>query len=120
MEAPSWKQQLAVASLVAIFAGFVVRLLIPGYFTAAGLPAAAPFGVASFAVYAAFFLPFLWWRSPIGYIGAVIVGIIALVGQLAQAGPLVEAAVESYIVIIPHIVFALLLIGASVLAWRDG
>ena len=117
MEAPRWKHQLAVASFVAILAGFVVRLLIPDFFS--DLPPAAPFGVASFAVYSAFFLPFLWWRTTIGYVGGVVLGVIGLV-QVLLIGAMVASAVETYIIIIPQVVFALLLIGASVLAWREG
>ena len=108
---------------MAFLAGKLVYLLIPGFTSLPGESPATPFAVGFDFLLAAFFLPFLWWRTTVGYVGAVIVGILALGGQtlsliaVSAAGAL---AGELYIIIIPQFVFALLLIGSSVLAWREG
>ena len=129
MEAPSWKHQLVLASYLAVLGGLVLRLLIPEYIEAPGLMPSTPFNLALIIVVALFFLPVLWWRTPVirmgdGYSGVyvpgVIVGILAIVGEAVAIGAVVESAVESYIIIIPHFIFAVLLIVSSVLAWREG
>jgi hypothetical protein len=99
---------------MALLAGYVVRFLVPGL-----LPESA-FIMALAVVLAAFILPFLWWRTAIGYAGGVILGVVTIGGWLSGAGALLESAVDSSIFIVPHFVIALLLIGGSVLAWREG
>lgn len=102
-----------------LLAGGVVRFLIPGLFSASGLEPGAPFVTDLLLVLGVFFLPFLWWRTAIGYVLAVILGILTIYGQAVATQVLSEWRVESYYIIIPHFVFALLLIGSSVLAWRE-
>ena len=122
MEAPSWKHPLAVASLVYIIATSFARFLIPGFFSTPGLVSEASFGVAFLVALDAFFLPLLWWRTTAGYVGAVVMGIIAFVGNAAAVTAIAAEGALSLgigLVIIPSFVFSLLLIGASVLAWRE-
>ena len=119
LEAPSWKHQLALASFLGLLASFVVRLLIPVYLEAIG--PTLQFFIALGVVVMSFFLPFLWWRTTNGYINAVIAGIIGVatsVGGLIRV-PAGELPVESYLILIPALLFSLLLIGSSVLAWRE-
>ena len=122
MEAPSWKHQLAVASLVFIVAMTFARYLIPGFFSTPGLASEASFGVAFIVALDAFFLALLWWRTTVGYVGALVMGSISFAGDtaaiIAIAG---EGAltVGIGVVIIPTFVISLLLIGSSVLAWRE-
>ncbi len=124
MEALSWKQQLAVASFVAVLASLVMRFLIPGFFSTPGLASEAPFNVGLVFVLGAFFLPLLWWRTTVGYVGAIILGILGLGAATTEAIEFADAGALSgellYTIIIPTYVFALLLIGSSVLAWREG
>lgn len=129
MEAPSWKHQLVLASYLAVLGGLVLRLLIPEYIEAPGLVPWAPFNLTLIIVVALFFLPFLWWRTPVrqigyGYTGVYVlgflVGILAIGGEAQAIAAVVESAVESYIIIIPHFIFAVLLIVSSVLASREG
>lgn len=116
----SWKQQLAVASLVALPTGLVVRLLIPAYF--ANLDPGVPFEVGLGVVLGFFFLPFLWWRSRVGYVGAVLVGILGVVSEARAVAAIAAADAllgEFYLIIVPTFVFSVLLVGSSVLAWRE-
>lgn len=118
MEATSWNQQAALASLVAVIVGFVAGLLIVDF--SALNPAAGP-TVALTIVLGGFFLPFLYWRSTMGYVGAVIVGFLALMNQGFAIADVAAGNLpgEIYINIVPELIFALLLIGTSVLAWRE-
>ena len=120
-EAPSWKQQTALASYLAVLAGFITRLLVPDYISAP-LPAGIPFIAASFTVLFAFFLPFFWWRTTVGYVFGILAGVATVVIWTGATGHVLDGVlpVESYIIIIPGFVFALLLVGSSVLAWREG
>lgn len=121
MEAPSWKQQLAVASFLAVLVSLVVRLLVPGYVEPIGI--AAQFVIAVAAIVFAFFLPYLWWRTMVGYVGGVVFGIV---GVVTSAGTLItrvapgELPGESSSILVPALIFSLLLILGSVLAWREG
>ena len=125
MEDPSWKHQLAVASFVAILGGLVLRFLIPDYFFIPGLAPdrGGAFGIGLFAVLFVFFLPYVWRGTVVGYGGAIILSIIVLIGNtvetvgIAGAG---ELSLGVSFVVIPTYIFALLLIGISVLAWREG
>ncbi len=110
---------------MALLANLVVRFLIPDYFSTPGLPPVngGAFGVGIFVVVLFFFLPLLWLRPAVGYVGAIILGILVLIPQtmeivgVAAAGALSQGIV---LVFVPTYVFALLLIGSSVLAWREG
>lgn len=121
MEAPSWKQQLALASYLAVLAGFVARMLVPEYIGNPGFSPAIPYNLAAGIAVGAFFLPFFWWRTTIGYVAGIILGIATVVTWTGAIASVVDETLplESYIMIIPGIVFALLLIGSSVLAWRE-
>lgn len=123
MEAPSWKQQLAVASLVALIAATVARYLIPGFFSTPGLVPEAAFRVSLFLTLYAFVLPLLWWRTTAGYVGAMIMGILSLVGQTAAVLAVAAAGALSTdyfgTLVIPTYILALLLLFGSALAWRE-
>lgn len=121
MEAPSWKQQLAVASFLAVLVQLVVRLIVPDYVEHSG-PETSYF-IAGAVIVVAFFQPFLWWRTTVGYIAGVIFGIfvvatsaIALITLVAPG----EIPAEGAFILYPALIFGLLLIGGSVLAWREG
>ena len=111
---------MVLASYLAVLGGLVLRLLIPVYIEAPGLVPSAPFNLALGVVVGLFFLPFLWWRTTVGYVLGVIFGILAIVGEAPAIAAVVESAVESYVIIIPNFIFAVLLIVSSVLAWREG
>ena len=81
------------------------------------------FGVGLFVVVMFFFLPLLWLRPAVGYVGAIILGILVLIPQTGETVGIAAAGALSqgiFLVIFPTYVFALILIGASVLAWREG
>ena len=121
MRAPSWKQQLAVASFLAVLMELVVRLIVPDYVEMSG-PETSYF-IAGAVVVIAFFQPFLWWRTTVGYVAGVFVGIFAVATSTIALITLVapgELASESVYILIPALIFGLLLIGGSVLAWREG
>lgn len=114
---------MAVGSYLAVLGGSVVLLLVPAYIENPGFVPAVPFNLAVATVVGLLFLPFLWWRTTVGYVFAAIYGIVLLVAR--TVGPLSLVADgtllgESLIIIIPNIVLPLLLIGSSVLAWREG
>ena len=121
MEAPSWKQQLAVASFLAVLVQLVVRLIVPDYVEMSG-PETSYF-IAGAVVVVAFFQPFLWWRTTVGYVAGVTIGIFAVVTSTIALTTLVapgKLAAESVYILIPALIFGLVLIGSSVLAWREG
>ncbi len=120
MEAPSWKQQLAVASFLAVLVQLVVRLIVPDYVEHSGLETS--YFIAGAVIVVAFFQPFLWWRTTVGYIAGVIFGIfvvatsaIALITLVAPG----EIPAEGLFMLIPSLIFGLLLTVGSVLAWRE-
>ena len=113
-----------MASLVALLASSVARFLIPGFFSTPGLESENPFALALLLVVAAFLLPLLWWRTIIGYIGVIVLGIFEVVAVSGEVAAIAAAGGLSgellYTIYIPSLVFALLLVGSSVLAWREG
>jgi len=120
MKAPSWKQQLAVASFLALHVQLVVRLLVPDYVEHSG-PATSYF-IAGVVIVVAFFQPFLWWRTTAGYIAGVIFGLFAVVTSVLALITLVapgEIPTEATYILYPALIFGLLLIGSSLLAWRE-
>jgi hypothetical protein len=111
---------LAVASFLAISVQLVVRLLVPDYVEHSG-PATSYF-IAGVAIIAAFFQPFLWWRTTVGYVAGIFFGIFAVVTSTIAMVTLVapgEIPEEGSFILIPALVFGLLLIVGSVLAWRE-
>ena len=121
MEAPSWKQQLAVASFLAVLVQLVVRLLVSDYVMASG---ATTVGfISGTIIVVAFFQPFLWWRTTVGYIAGVIFGILSVVTSVIAMITLVapgEIPEESNFILIPALILGLLLFVGSALAWREG
>ena len=113
---------MAVASLVALLASTVARFLIIGAPVGAyQITTSAIFYFFFVLVLGAFFLPFLWWRTTVGYAGAVIVGILFFFGNTVEAvsiRPLLDA-ISLSVIVIPVYVFAVLLIAGSVLALRE-
>ena len=121
MEAPSWKQQLAVASFLAVLVQLVVRLIVPDYVEHSGLETS--YFIAGAVIVVAFFQPFLWWRTTVGYIAGVLFGLIGVATSITAMIVLVapgEIPAEALIILIPALILGLLLIGGSVLAWREG
>ena len=121
MEAPSWKQQLAVASYLGLFVQFVVRLLVPDYVEHSDTDTG--YVVAGFILVAAFFLPFVWWRTTVGYVAGVLFGLLGVGTSITAMIVLVapgEIPAEGLYMLIPALIFGLLLIVASLLAWREG
>ena len=121
MKAPSWKQQLAVASFLAVLVQLVVRLLVSDYVMASG-PATVGF-ISGAIIVVAFFQPFLWWRTTVGYIAGIIFGIFwaatSVIAMITLVAP-GEIPAESNSILIPALIFSLLLIVGSVLAWLEG
>ncbi len=121
MEARSWKQQLAIASFLALHVQLVVRLLVPDYVEHSDTDTS--YTIAGTIIVAAFFLPFLWWRTTVGYIAGVLFGIFAVATSTIAMIVLVapgEIPAEGLFILIPALILGLLLIGGSVLAWREG
>lgn len=84
---------------------------------------ATSFFIAGWVIVMAFFQPFLWWQTTVGYIAGVIFGIFGGVTSaiaLINRGSLGELPAEGAYILIPALIFALLLIGGSVLAWWEG
>ena len=119
MEAPSWKQQLAIASFLALHVQLVVRLLVPDYVEHSG--ADTSYVIAGAVIVVALFHPFVWWRTTLGYIAGLIFGILSVVTSIVAIIDLVpeEIPTESLSMLVPAIILGLLLAGSSVLAWRD-
>ena len=121
MEARSWKQQLAIASFLALHVQLVVRLLVPDYVEHSDTDTS--YTIAGTIIVAAFFQPFLWWRTTVGYIAGVIFGLLGVATSIAAMIVLVapgEIPAEALIILVPALILGLLLIGGSVLAWREG
>lgn len=125
MEKPSSYLQIALASLAfvivtfvlmlwAIFSGIIDLADIPAGFTAVALP--------GLIVALAFFtLTLLWWRHSLGFILGIIVGILAIVNfSLASVDSAAGTTPQAGLIItIPGIVFGLVLMATSYLAWRE-
>jgi len=106
---------------LAVLVQLVVRLIVPDYVEMSG-PETSYF-IAGAVVVVAFFQPCLWWRTIVGYIAGVIIGIFAVTTSTIALTTLVapgEIASESVYILIPALIFGLLPIGSSVLAWREG
>lgn len=84
MEKPKLSSNLLVAlgSLAAaiVASGFVISLVLSGMPDGPPLMALSMSGAMLFL--GILFLPLLWWRHPAGHIGAIGVGIMALIGAL--------------------------------------
>ena len=71
----------------------------------------------------AFFQPFVWWRTTAGYYAGVVAGIFGVTTSIIAMIVLVapgEIPPEGLYMLIPTLIFGLLLIVSSVLAWREG
>ena len=74
-----------------------------------------------------FSLPLMWWRTKLGYLGAIIVGIINVLGNIAgMAMVLVNSPVmqnmprEYPFIVIPfQTLFSLIVIIYSIKAWKE-
>ncbi len=114
LEALTWKQNSVLASYLGSLAAVVMRLLIPG--------ALQPFVWAFFAIAMVyFFLQYIWRWTAVGYAFGVIVGVGGVVAHGAAFIPVADGTlpVESLFIYIPGLLTALVLIGSSVLAWRE-
>jgi hypothetical protein len=117
------KHQLAVSALGAIFA----LNCLAAVNTIAQTKLAPPLEVfpAIFAGIglAAFFLPLLRWRNPVGYAGAIVVAILSLTWPLLVLGGVVgrlSATVTlSPVGILTYMAMPVVLIVSTVLAWRE-
>ena len=72
---------------------------------------------------ASFFFPFLWWRTKVGYVAAVLFGLLGVATSIAATVVLVapgDFPAGGLVMLIPAFIFGLLLVVASVLAWREG
>ena len=98
----------------------VVRLLVPDYVEHSG-PDTSYF-IAGAVIVVAFFQPFLWWRTTVGYVAGVILGIFSVatsaIAMITLVGP-GEIPGEGGFILIPALILGLLLIVGSVLAWRE-
>ena len=120
MEARSWKQQLAVASFLGLHVQFVVRLLVPDYVEHSDVDTG--YFVAGVILVAAFFQPYVWWRTTVGYIAGLVFGIFGAATSVIAMIVLVapgEIPAEGLYMLIPSLIFGVLLILGSVLAWRE-
>lgn len=127
MENPSINLQVAIASLVFLMAGLFLGMIggaVTGLVDYSQIAAAEsgfgiPLVILSFGFFA---LILLWWRQPLGYISGMVSGILFLVNSIlatsdAAAGG--GAPVGLLYLTIPGIVFSLILIATSFLAWRE-
>ena len=125
---PSSNLQVALGSLLAIIVAQTIVLSITFSEMVAQLPGprlgvppeSVPF-TGSVVVLAFLFLPLLWWRNKAGYVGAIGVAILTLVGIGfgfigILAGSLAVGALSGLIV---GIVISVVLIVSSAAAWRD-
>jgi hypothetical protein len=119
MKAPTWKQQLVIAAFLALHVQLVVRLLVPDYVEHSGDDTS--YVIAGTAIVVAFFHPFVWWRTTLGYLAGVVFGIISVVTSIVAIIDLVpdEIPYDSLAILVPALILGLLLVGASVLAWRE-
>ena len=120
MERRSWKHQLAVASFLGLLAQFVVRLLVPDYVEHSNTDTG--YLVAGIILVAAFFLPFVWWRATIGYVAGALFGLVGVVTSVIAMIVLVapgEIPPQGLFMLVPSLIFGLVLILGSVLAWRE-
>ncbi len=88
-----------------------------------GINTDTSYTIAGAIIVVAFFHPFLWWRTTVGYIAGVLFGIFAVATSTIAMIVLVapgEIPAEGLFILIPALILGLLLIGGSVLAWREG
>lgn len=123
MEKPSSRLQVAFSMLV----GLIVIYILATAFLMSGL-ATPPIGLiaaistqAVILVLAFIFLPLLWWRNKVGYIGAMVVGISATINALIALSDALAGATpgEGLLVIMPWLVISVVLIASSAATWRE-
>jgi hypothetical protein len=127
LETPSSYLQIAIASLVFSLVGLtagVFLLMISGLIDMSQLPnAAAGFGIVPLTIGFGFFaLLLLWWRNTLGYISGIVAGILFLVNGIfstSDAFTVDVMPVGMAILGIPMVIFSLILIATSYLAWRE-
>ncbi len=127
METPSSYLQIAIASLVFSLVGLtagVFLLVQSGVYDFTQHPNfAAGFDIVPLTIGFAFFaLLLMWWRNTLGYISGIVAGILFLVngiGSTTDALTLEGFPVGMAILGIPMVIFSLILIATSYLAWRE-
>ncbi len=124
MERPSLKLQIALSLLIGVIVLRVLEIVISavGGFLSQVQPGALPL-IAVHITLGFIFLPLLLWRSTTGYVGAIVVGILAVFGWGGAAAIEIGAGnlpVEFLIAYVPGVIIGLLLIVYAYLAWREG
>jgi hypothetical protein len=112
---------LAVGSFLALHVQLIVRLLVPDYVEHSDTDTS--YFIAGAIIVVAFFYPFLWYRTTVGYIAGVLFGLFAVVTSIVAMIVLVapgEIPAEGLYMLIPALILGLLLIGGCVLSWREG
>ncbi len=98
--------------------------MISGLIDMSQLPnAAAGFGIVPLTIgFGSFALLLLWWRNTLGYISGIVAGILFLVNGIfstSDAFTVEMMPVGMAILGIPLVIFSLILIATSYLAWRE-
>jgi hypothetical protein len=126
MEKPSAYLQLAIASSAFLTLGLFLGIFygpISGLVDISQVPLAeSGFGIPLLTIsFGLFALLLLWWRNALGYISGIVSGILFLInGVFATSDALAgNVPVGSAIIMIPLIIFGLILIATSYLAWRE-
>lgn len=116
---------MAIASLAFLLVGLTVGvfLLSPFYDLAQHPNAASGFGIVPLTIGFAFFaLLLMRWRSKVGYISGMVAGVLFLVNGIFSTNDALNLAgfpVGMAILSIPIVVFSLVLIATSAVAWRE-
>lgn len=127
MEKPGTYLQVAIASLAFNLVGLVAGvflLVLSGVYDMSQHPNyAGGFGIVPLTIGFAFFALFLmWWRNTLGYISGIVAGILFLVNGIFSTNDAFTLAgfpVGMAILGIPMVIFSLILIATSFLAWRE-
>lgn len=126
MEKPSTYLQVALASLVFLISGYLIGiflLTLTGLISFTEYPDFESFFGTIPLTFGFGFLALLlmWWRNALGYIGGMVAGILFLVmGIMGTADALTGlTSVGMAFFTVPAVIFSLILIVTSYLAWRE-
>ena len=122
MDELSGRQRLTLAALSFVLAAYLVTVYMIGSGIIQVTPPAAGGPLLALTIALGFFaLPLVWWGLRWGYLSAMVVAILAIVGQLVSFVEVAAARhpAELLVLTIPELLFGLLLLYAAFTGWRE-